>query len=106
MLLHSHAGEIHLLPAIPKTWQEGEVQGLCARGGFTLRIKWTDGLLEEAELHAANSGDCVLRGPLPIRIDTEDPNITYASGEDGTVKLKAEAGKVYRITPKKVSEAV
>lgn len=25
---------------------------------------------------------------LPIRIDTEDPNITYASGEDGTVKLK------------------
>ncbi|KAJ4473157.1 hypothetical protein J3R30DRAFT_3296927 [Lentinula aciculospora] len=50
MILQSHNGEIHLLPAIPQSWTQGSVSGLRARGGFTLDISWSGGVLSSATL--------------------------------------------------------
>jgi alpha-L-fucosidase 2 len=67
MLLQSHAGEIALLPALPKAWREGHVRGLKARGGVEVEIAWRGGKAVSATLTASVNGSYRVRASGAVR---------------------------------------
>ena len=62
MLLQSHGGNVHLLPALPAQWAEGSVSGLRARGGFEIvELSWRDGFVDRAIIRSTVGGNLRLR---------------------------------------------
>jgi alpha-L-fucosidase 2 len=61
MLLHSHNGEIKLLPALPDRWPAGRFAGLRARGDYRVDVSWAEGRLAEATLRAGENAQGSVR---------------------------------------------
>lgn len=97
MLLQSHAGYLHLLPALPAAWRRGRVAGLCARGGFVVDIEWENGVLAAARIQARRGGSCRLRSGRPLAVQCGGKAVATAEVMPGVIEFAADAGAVYTI---------
>ncbi len=61
MLLQSQNGEIHILPALPSAWPDGEFRGLKARGNFEISADWHNGKLNSVTVKSLSGGKCKLK---------------------------------------------
>jgi alpha-L-fucosidase 2 len=82
MLVQSHLGEIHLLPALPDAWPNGYVKGLCARGGFEVDISWEKGQLKQTVIKSKLGNS--------FRIRYQDKVITQQIEKGKAISLNSE----------------
>jgi alpha-L-fucosidase 2 len=99
MLVQSHAGEIHLLPALPHAWASGSVKGLRARGVFGVDIAWKGGALTEAHVQAGQTGPARVRTAFDVAVMVAGKPISVRRVEPGVVVFQAQKGTTYDLKP-------
>jgi alpha-L-fucosidase 2 len=78
LLVQSHMGYVDLLPALPSGLPEGEVKGICARGGFVLDITWKAGRLTRVAVQSTAGKPLTLRyGHLTTSLTTTTKGSMY-----------------------------
>ncbi len=81
MLMQSHDGAVHLLPALPDAWKSGEVKGLRARGGFEIvSLKWEDGKIVSVVIKSTIGGNLRLRSYDELMLNGK--GLKQAKGEN------------------------
>ncbi|MBQ3152669.1 MAG: glycoside hydrolase N-terminal domain-containing protein [Bacteroidaceae bacterium] len=84
MLMQSHMGFIHLLPALPDAWSEGRIAGICAKGGFDVEIIWQEGKLIEGIVTSKSGSRCDLRyGDATLSFNTKKGTSYRIAFKDG-----------------------
>jgi alpha-L-fucosidase 2 len=96
MLLQSHDGAIHLLPALPEAWNKGKVSGLRARGGFEVAIDWQENKAE-VSIDSKLGGNFRVRSYWPLegegleKAEGANPNKFYSLPEIKQPLISEEA---------------
>jgi alpha-L-fucosidase 2 len=95
LLLQSHENELSLLPALPASWQDGEINGLRARGGFEVSLAWKRGTLERGTIASTLGGRCRVRSTVPLNVASQGKPVRVARPESNVVEFETTPGSVY-----------
>lgn len=98
MLLQSHTGYLYLLPALPEAWvAQGSVEGLVARGNFTVSVTWEGGKATAAQITANNGGICRVRSEGIQKIVQDGREVAFTQDADGIVQFQTQKGDAYTL---------
>jgi alpha-L-fucosidase 2 len=98
MLLQSHQGYLHLLPALPAAWPAGSIAGLHARGGFEVDITWQDGKIASASVHSSLGGACRLRAGVPLIVRKDGQPVAITQVAANIIEFDSFAGCEYAVS--------
>jgi len=92
MLLQSHDGAVHLLPALPREWHVGgSINGLRARGGFEIvGMQWKDGRIVNLTVKSTLGGNLRLRVPNEMKF-VNGELLKKANGENKNPFFRIES---------------
>ncbi|WP_229691799.1 COG1470 family protein, partial [Sphaerisporangium melleum] len=101
MLLQSHNGELHVLPALPEAWRSGKIKGLRGRGGHTVGATWSDGQADELHITPDRDGVVKVRGEMfagryRVVDGTRGGRAHVRKVEPGLIELTGKGGHTYR----------
>jgi alpha-L-fucosidase 2 len=98
MLVQTHDGTLHVLPALPDDLSSGAVSGLKARGGFEVDIQWANQKITKLTIHSNLGGNCRIRVHQPIRLQSKG-ELVAATGENPNPFYKTPVVKAPLISP-------
>lgn len=99
MLMQSHDGFIHLLPALPSEWATGYFKGVCARGGFELDIEWADQTVTRVEIRSKAGEICRLKIGRSMVLTAGGSPIEAKSLPGGVIEFPTSKGMSYSLRP-------
>jgi alpha-L-fucosidase 2 len=98
LLLQSHEGYIHLLPALPDAWPNGSVRGLRARGGLEVSFQWAECRLQSIEIISHCGGECILMTDSLEKVMEVNETIPIIEFEPGKITFNPVIGCTYFIS--------
>ena len=93
MLLQSHEGFIHLLPALPDSWKKGSFRGMRVRGGAIVDLEWQDGKAIKAVVTSRTPGRFVVKMPANAGCATIETRAEKRECRDSRINLDLDAGE-------------
>ncbi len=100
MLLQSHLGFLHLLPALPDAWPNGRAEGLRGRGGYEVDMSWQKGQLQKAVIRSTLAGTCRIRTDGPVDVKTSGRDVKTKTTDENVVEFDTDKGMVFTLTAK------
>ncbi len=97
MLMQSHEGVIELLPALPKQWKSGSVNGLCTRGAFEMDMDWEDGVITGITLQSKQGSTCRINPKRKVSVKNDGKRVRIKTLKDGSIEFETKAGETYVI---------